>query len=141
MQEMIQRKAAKTISQDAFHRHTRLPVVAIVDDDKAVRESISSLIRSIGYSAVVFPSAEVFLNSRGMAEMGCLILDVRMPGLSGLELQSKLAGMDCTIPIIFATAQTDANIRTLALHRGAVGFLHKPFSDEALFEAMRLALT
>jgi FixJ family two-component response regulator len=140
MQEMIQREAAKTISQDAFHRHTRLPVVAIVDDDKAVRESISSLMRSIGYSAVVFPSAEVFLNSRGMAEAECLILDVRMPGLRGLELQSKLARMDCKIPIIFATAQTDANIRTLALNGGAVGFLHKPFGDEALFDAMRLAL-
>jgi two-component system response regulator FixJ len=75
-----------------------------------------------------------------MAGTQCLILDVRMPGLSGLDLQNRMVEMNCGIPVIFATAQTDQNIRTLAFHRGAVAFLNKPFSDEALFDAMRLAL-
>lgn len=125
---------------DAFQRQAEFPIVAIVDDEEGVRESISSLLRSTGFRAVVFSSAEEFLNSGRMAGTECLILDVRMPGLSGLELQNRLAEMNSRIPIIFATAQTDPTIRTVALRCGAVAFLNKPFSDEALFDAMRLAL-
>ena len=89
---------------------------------------------------MVFPSAEGFLGSNWMHDSDCLILDVRMPGLSGLELQSRLAGMEVPIPVIFATAHYDDDVRKRALDRGAVAFLRKPFTDEALFKAVYSAL-
>jgi FixJ family two-component response regulator len=113
-----------------------ISLIGIVDDDQPVRESISSLLRSAGYKTAIFESAEAFLNSERMGEPDCLVLDIRMPGISGLELQSQLQGMKCLTPVIFITAHTNRETRTQALEQGAVAFLAKPFNDEALLAAL-----
>ncbi|HEX8922098.1 MAG TPA: response regulator [Pyrinomonadaceae bacterium] len=112
---------------------SEIPHITVVDDDESVREAIKSLIRSVGLGAEVFASAEDFLNSGNLHETACLILDVRMPGMSGLELQQRLAADNYSIPIIFVTAHaSDREARARALQLGAVDFLFKPFSEEAL---------
>jgi FixJ family two-component response regulator len=111
----------------------KTPRVSIVDDDESVREAIDSLLRSVGLNVQVFGSAEEFLNSDYLHNAECLILDVRMPGMNGLQLQEQLASANCDIPIIFITAHvSDTQARTRALQSGAVDFLIKPFSEEAL---------
>jgi FixJ family two-component response regulator len=115
-------------------------LIAVVDDDEAIREATESLIRSVGFKAVVFPSAEDFLRSSHLQDTACLIVDVRMPGMSGLELQRQLATANYAIPIIFITAHGDADMRARALRAGAVAFLDKPFSDEVLLGAVQAAL-
>jgi FixJ family two-component response regulator len=118
------------------------PRVSIVDDDESVREAIRSLIRSVGLSAETFASAEDFLNSDYQQGASCLILDVRMPGMSGLELQQQLISADCRIPIIFITAHaSDEEARARALQSGALDFLLKPFSEEALLNDVYAALS
>lgn len=115
--------------------------VSIVDDDESVREAIKSLLRSIGFDADVFASAEEFLNSDYQHDAECLIVDVRMPGMSGLQLQEQLASAECDLPIIFITAHvSDTEARTRALASGAVDFLIKPFSEEALLNDINIAL-
>jgi FixJ family two-component response regulator len=116
------------------------PLIGVVDDDECVRDSISSLIRSAGYRTAVFPSAEAFLSSDGMRETDCLVLDIRMAGLSGLELQRRLAEPKFSIRIVFVTGQDSEELRSRALKQGAVAFLGKPFNDEALLGAIRSAL-
>ena len=116
-------------------------VVAIVDDDESVREAVSALIQNDGIPTLAFVSAERFLNSDQLARVGCLVTDIRMPGMSGLELQSKLNEDRYKIPIIFITAHGDEKVRMQALRSGAVEFLVKPFDDEALLESVRAALT
>ena len=112
---------------------TETPRVSIVDDDESVREAIRSLLRSVGLSVDVFASAEDFLKSERVRDAACLILDVRMPGMSGLELQQWLASAHYDIPIIFMTAHaSDRDARTRALGAGAVDFLYKPFSEDKL---------
>jgi FixJ family two-component response regulator len=125
--------------QRMTHR-TAVPTIGIVDDDESVRTSISNLIGSIGYQAAVFESAEAFLNSGRMHDMNCLILDIQMPRLNGLELQRRLAKMQCSIPIIFVSAR-DQECRVRAFEQGAVAVLDKPFSDGALLDAIRSALS
>ena len=111
------------------------PHVSIVDDDESVREAIKSLLRPVGLGAAVFASAEEFLKSDRVNNTGCLILDVRMPGMSGLELQEQLATAHYKIPIIFITAHvSDREARNRALQAGAVDFLSKPFSEETLLK-------
>jgi FixJ family two-component response regulator len=117
-----------------------LALVGIVDDDESVRDSISSLLRSAGYGTAAFESAEAFLNSDHKTEPDCLVLDVRMPGLSGIELQSALHDRDSLIPIIFVTAHTDDHVRAKAIQQGATAFLAKPFNDEVLLGAIHLAI-
>jgi len=120
---------------------TKTPRVSIVDDDESVREAINSLLRSVGLQAQVFASAEEFLNSGYQHHAGCLILDVRMPGMTGLQLQEQLVSVECDIPIIFITAHvSDTQARTRALQSGAVDFLIKPFSEEALLNDVYIAL-
>src|SRR4051812_9417092 len=102
-------------------------LIAVVDDDEAIREATESLIRSVGFRAVVFPSAEDFLRSSHLQDTACLIVDVRMPGMSGLELQRQLAAANYSMPIIFITAHGDEEARARALRAGAVAFLDKPF--------------
>jgi FixJ family two-component response regulator len=115
--------------------------VSIVDDDESVREAISSLLRSVGFHAQVFASAEEFLNSGYQHNAECLILDVSMPGMSGLQLQEQLACAKCDIPIIFITAHvSDTRARARALQSGAIDFLIKPFSEEALLNDVYTAL-
>jgi FixJ family two-component response regulator len=115
-------------------------LISIVDDDDSVRESLSGLIRSVGFGALVFASAEEFLNSNHLSDTDCLILDVRMPGMNGLELQRRLAASHMSIPVIFITAHGDEEARVRALNGGAVEYLLKPFSEDALLTAIDTAL-
>jgi FixJ family two-component response regulator len=115
-------------------------LVAIVDDDDSVRSALQGLLKAVGLPAQAFASAEEFLKSGQQHQTACLIADIRMPGMSGLELQAKLNAERCRIPIIFITAHGDAKMRMQALRAGAVEFLAKPFDDEALLESVRGAL-
>ena len=115
-------------------------IIAVVDDDESVRTALKELLRSVGLAARAFASAEDFLESGQQQQTGCLIADIRMPGMSGLELQAKLNADRCRIPTIFITAHGDEKMRMQALRAGAVEFLAKPFDDEALLERVRTAL-
>jgi len=115
-------------------------LIAIVDDDEAVRSALEGLMRSAGLQTRSFASAEEFLESGLHPDTGCLIADIRMPGMSGLELQAKLNSENCRIPTIFITAHGDERMRMQALRAGAVEFLAKPFDDEALLDSVRAAL-
>jgi len=114
--------------------------VFVVDDDAAVREALSSLIRSVGLSVEVFASAREFLRRKERTGPACLVLDVRLPGLSGMDLQRELAGVGNLIPIIFITGHGDIPMSVRAMKAGAAEFLTKPFRDEDLLDAIRLAV-
>jgi FixJ family two-component response regulator len=115
-------------------------MVAIVDDDDLMRSALQGLLKSVGLPAQAFASAEEFLKSGQQHQVGCLVADIRMPGMSGLELQAKLNADQCKIPTIFITAHGDEKMRMQALRAGAVEFMAKPFDDEALLESVRAAL-
>jgi FixJ family two-component response regulator len=115
-------------------------LVAIVDDDHLMRGALQGLLKADGVSSQAFASAEEFLKSGQQHQTACLITDIRMPGISGLELQARLNAEHCRIPTIFITAHDDAQMRMRALRAGAVEFLAKPFDDEALLETVRAAL-
>jgi FixJ family two-component response regulator len=117
-----------------------LPSISVVDDDDSIRESLRGLIRSIGFSANIFASAEDFLNSDRLDKTDCLILDVRMPGMNGLDLQRHLMVRRHEIPVIFITAHGDEEARSRALGEGAIAYLFKPFSEDALLNAVQAAL-
>src|SRR5437899_9003071 len=112
-------------------------VVSIVDDDISVRRSTQRLLRSSGFQAEAFASAEEFLDSKSRAETACLILDLRMPGMNGLELQRRLSQNGHRVPIIFLSAQASEEDERSALSAGAIRFLRKPISKEALLNAIR----
>lgn len=138
---MVHRKVRTYLRYMSEASGPEFPLIGIVDDDPAIGASISSLVRSAGYRAAVFSSAQASLSSQHINRTECLILNVRMPQISGLDLQKRLGEMACRIPIMFATAYTDDDVQHKALDHGAVAFLHKPFGDEALFAAMRSALS
>ena len=115
-------------------------MVAVVDDDEAFRGALQRLLKSAGFPVRSFASAEDFLKSGLQNDTGCLITDIRMPGMSGLELQSKLNSDHCPIPTIFITAHGDEKLRLQAMRGGAVKFLSKTFDGEILLEAVRVAL-
>jgi FixJ family two-component response regulator len=115
-------------------------IIAIVDDDESVRFALKGMMKSVGLPAQAFASAEDFLNSGILHPIACLIADIRMPGMSGLDLQKKLNAEHYRIPTIFITAHGDAKMRLQALRAGAVEFLAKPFDDEVLLENIRAAL-
>lgn len=115
-------------------------IIAIVDDVESIRKALRSLLRSVGFTAEAFASAEEFLHSNDLQHTACLILDLQMPGMTGLELQQHLAAARSRIPIIFITAQDDDAARALAIQAGAVGFLRKPFPQDALVHEVRMAL-
>ena len=115
-------------------------LVAIVDDDELIRGALHGLMKEAGFPALAFASAEEFLNSGQQEHTACLIADIRMPGMSGLDLQSRLNERQYRIPIIFITAQGDEKMRMQALRAGAVEFLTKPFDDEVLLDSVRAAL-
>jgi FixJ family two-component response regulator len=117
------------------------PLVSVVDDDQSVRESLPDLLREFGFSASTFSSAREFLLSDRVTQTKCLILDVAMPGMTGLELQQELKSRGQSIPIVFITGQRDERVRTQALSEGAMNFLYKPFSDTALLEALNAILS
>jgi FixJ family two-component response regulator len=115
--------------------------IAIVEDDEPYRLALQRLLKAAGLSSVqTFASAEDFLSSGQRYEAGCLITDIRMPGISGLDLQSKLSSHHCPIPIIFITAHGDEELRLQAMRAGAIKFFTKPFDGETLLEAVRAAL-
>jgi len=115
---------------------TERPLLSVVDDDESVRESLPDLLREFGFAARDFSSAEEFLLSDCVEETKCLILDIAMPGMTGLDLQQELKRRGQKIPIIFVTAQKDEAIREQAFKQGAVNLLYKPFSDTALLQAL-----
>jgi len=124
-------------------RPGRIPeqlLVSVVDDDESIRESLPDLLREFGFASRAFPSAEDFLSSAYVDGTRCLILDIAMPGMTGLDLQEELGRRKHQIPIIFITAKRDEAIRAKALERGAANFLYKPFSDTALLDALNAAL-
>ena len=115
-------------------------MISIIDDNDSVRESLRRLMRSVGFSVNVFASAEEFLDSDCLRDTECLILDVRLPGMNGLELQRHLKTSHSEIPIIFITSYDDDEARTRALNAGAVDYFLKPFDDEDLLDAIDVAL-
>lgn len=124
-----------------FRRGTpERPLVSVVDDDESVRESLPDLLREFGFAATAFSSANEFLSSGTVDQTKCLILDVAMPDMTGLELQLELKRRGQSIPIVFITGQRDEELRNQALKEGAINFLHKPFSDTALLEALNMIL-
>ena len=119
---------------------SNLSIISVVDDDDSVRESLRCLIRSFGFVVEAFASAEEFLNSDHLRYTRCMILDVRMPGMSGFELGRRLVASHREIPVIFITAHGDEAMRAQALKNGAVDYLFKPFSEEVLLNAIHAAL-
>jgi FixJ family two-component response regulator len=115
-------------------------VIVIIDNDDSMRMALQGLLKSAGLPAQAFASAEEFLRSGHQHDTACLITDVRMPGMSGLELQVRLNADRCRIPTILITAHGDAKMRMQAIKAGAVEFLAKPFNDEALLESVRAAM-
>ena len=119
---------------------TETGIIAIVDDDEALREALGSVMKAAGFPANTFASAEEFLNSAKLQETACLVLDVRLPGMSGIELQRRLIEVQSPLPIVFVTAHGDASLRDLVMKAGAAGFLNKPVRSEALLKEIRAAL-
>jgi len=115
-------------------------LIAIIDDDDAMQDSLRDLLEAAGLAAQCFGSAEEFLKSDLHGKAACLIVDVRMPKMSGLELQARLKEQECNVPIIFITAHGDARMRIQAMRRGAVEFLSKPFDHQLLLKRVRTAL-
>ena len=117
-----------------------VPIISIVDDDDFFRNSLDNLIRSVGFRVQGFSSAGAFLDSDQVRDTACLILDVRMPGMSGLELQRQIVTANWRIPIIFVTSYADGDEKVQALEAGAVDYLYKPFREEDLINAIDAAL-
>ena len=116
------------------------PIVFVVDDDPSIRDALTSLLRSVGLRVETFGSAQEFLTRQPPDALGCLVLDVRLPGLSGLDLQRELAAAQITMPIIFITGHGDIPMTVQAIKAGAVEFLTKPFRDQDLLEAIAQAI-
>jgi len=119
---------------------SRAQMVSIVDDDPLAREGIKELVESLGYKALAFVSAQDFLQSGAIAETGCLITDLQMPGLNGLELQERLQAGGYDTPVILITAYPDEKHRGRAMSAGAIGFLSKPFEEQSLLECLSIAM-
>ncbi len=116
------------------------PLISIIDDDESVRDSIQNLVRSAGMRAESFASAEDFLDARHLDDTDCIVLDIRMPGMNGLQLQQRLTDEGYSIPIIFVTAHPDEDVRRQALEAGASAYLRKPFETDALLQSMQSIL-
>ena len=115
-------------------------LISVVDDDESVRDSTKILLRSAGYKVATFESGELFLVSDTLSQTECLVLDMRMPGMDGLELQRRLSISDAGLPIIFVTAHDDKRRRQLAIDGGASSFFQKPFAASEFLDAVRTAL-
>jgi len=131
---------ASLLSKCGIGRLSKTPLISIVDDDGVVGRAIESFVTSLGFLACTFPSAKEFLQSPLMAETSCLISDVQMPDLSGVQLQDRLGDLGLSIPMIFITAYPDEAVRTRALDKGAVCFLLKPFDAKSLIDCIENAL-
>ena len=117
-----------------------VPLISIVDDDDSLRNSLDNLIRSVGFHAIGFSSAEAFLSSNQARDTACLILDMRLPGMNGLELQRQIVAANWRIPIIFITSHADGDAEARALEAGAVDYLYKPFREKQLLNAIDAAM-
>ena len=115
---------------------TDRPLVAIVDDDELFRRSMERLVRSAGFNVAAFGSAEDFLNSADLDRAMCAILDMRLPGMNGLDLQQRLVARPTPMPIVFVSAHEEAAMRAMALRAGAIAFLKKPFDNSTLLDAL-----
>jgi len=137
-----ERKSGGTLwrPSDGDDMSATAPVVFVVDDDASLRSSLRRLITSVGFAVEVFPSARAFLDARRPDVPGCLVLDVRLPGLSGLDLQRELAESDAELPIIFLTGHGDIPMSVKAMKAGAVEFLTKPFRQQELLDAIHSAI-
>lgn len=118
----------------------KVPVISIIDDDNTARRAMTNLIRSLGYVVAAFPSAEAFLQSGRLDDTDCLITDLQMPGLSGVDLQDALLARGNKTPVIFVTAFGEERVRRQALDAGAIAFLSKPFEEESLIAHIQCAL-
>jgi FixJ family two-component response regulator len=116
------------------------PMIAVVDDDEFVRKSVASLLRASGFAPEAFPNADAFLKSDAPRRAACLVADVHMPGMNGLELQSHLARAGNTVPTVLITASPDEDTRDRALKAGVISYLAKPFDDDELLECIELAI-
>ena len=121
-------------------KESKPDLVVIVDDDRSIQIALKDLLESVGLLPECFGSAEEFLESNQLNQTACLVADIRMPGMSGFELQAKLKAEGSRIPIIFITAQADAKMKSQAMKAGAIELLTKPFDDEVLLEKVRAAL-
>lgn len=119
----------------------KMPVIAIVDDDESFRRATTNFIRSLGYGTAAFDSAEAFLKSERVRDADCLITDVQMPGMTGIELQDRLIAQGHRLPVIFITAFPEVSARAQAITAGAIGFLTKPFDDQGLIVCLNAALS
>ena len=120
----------------------QVPLISVVDDDESVRESLDGLFRSVGFAVKVFASAEEFLNSDHQCDVDCLLLDVRLPGMNGIELHRHLVASHCEIPVIFITAHgSEEGVRSQAFQNGAVDYLIKPLSEDTVLNAVQKALS
>jgi FixJ family two-component response regulator len=120
---------------------TPKPLISIVDDDELIRDATTGLIKSLGYNAVAFASAEDFLSSRQLLQTACLIADINMPEMSGLDLHRQLSASGKPIPTVLITAYPDDGVRKRALSAGVIGYLIKPFEEDDLLACVRSALT
>jgi FixJ family two-component response regulator len=118
-----------------------VPLISVVDDDESIRESLQGLLKSLGYGVEIYSSAESFLSSSALVKTNCLVLDVWMPGMSGLELQQKLKTQQVPIPIIFITAHGTSDVISRVIADGAVDCLIKPFCEKSLLNAISSALS
>jgi len=120
----------------------KVPLIYVVDDDESVRESLDGLLRSVGFAVKVFASAEEFLNSNHLRDIDCLLLDVRLPGMNGIELHRHLVASHCEIPVIFITAHgSEEGVRSQAFQNGAVDYLIKPLSEDTVLNAIHKPLS
>ena len=120
----------------------KVPLISVVDDDESVRESLDGLLRSVGFAVKVFGSAEDFLKSDHLCDPDCLLLDVRLPGMNGIELHRRLVANRCEIPVVFITAHgSEEGVRSQAFRNGAVDYLTKPLSEDTVLNAMHKALS
>jgi FixJ family two-component response regulator len=117
------------------------PIIYVVDDDPSVRESTELMLKSVGFNVKTFVSAQDFLKANLQEDLGCLILDVRMPGMSGLDLQEKLVSLKTPLPVIFITGHGTVPMSVRAMKAGAVDFLQKPFEEQDLLDAINRAIT
>ena len=128
------------LPEETLGAEARGKMISVIDDDESIRDSTKALLRSAGHQVATFASAELFTDSGASAETECIILDVRMPGMGGLELQRRLNASEAHVPIIFVTAHDDAHSRRTAIEAGAVDFLSKPFEANTLVNAVQTAL-
>jgi FixJ family two-component response regulator len=135
------RVAAPLNVGEDFNLQGKAHMISIIDDDPSIREATKGLMRSLGYATAIFSSAEEFLQSGRVTDTSCVISDIKMPGMNGIELQSHLTAKGHCVPIIFVTAFPEERMRKRAMEAGALCFLSKPFSEERLIECLDRALT